>query len=332
MKRDLLGKRARHLTLVTLCFSGCVQMQNVPPQLTDDVDGGVIEEDLARALDLSTPDLLPPAPSCTGKAPMTPGTQTRKLMSRGKERTYLIHIPTKYDPSKPTSLVFAFHGMSDKAADFIKGIDLEREADSYNVIAIAPQGLGLISGWNAGNCCGEPQLFKIDDVGFVRDLIDLTKKELCIDDKRIFAMGFSNGGMFSHRLACELSQVISAVGPVSGTLMFPDCKPERPVSIFHLHGNADPVVGYGGGGSGTFPKVSDVIADWAKRDVCTGMPQQSYKKGDVTCDTYHSCAEGSDVTLCTIDQGKHTWPGSSGATKDIFATPTLLEFFARHAR
>jgi poly(3-hydroxybutyrate) depolymerase len=68
-------------------------------------------------------------------------------------------------------------------------------------------------------------------------------------------------------LACELSSVFSAVGPVAGTLMFPACKPDRPVSILHLHGNADPVVGYGGGGSGSFPKVTDVIAEWARRDL-----------------------------------------------------------------
>lgn len=343
MNRNLVVKRGNRSWFLGLgvsvgvavwlsgALTGCLSGGQDKPVLDTESDGSTVVEDLADPIDLSMPDLQAPPPRCTGRAVMTAGTTTKKIMSGGKERTYLLHIPTAYDPSKPTSLVFAFHGLSDKAPDFLKGIDLEREADKRNLIAIAPQGLGILAGWNAGNCCGEPQLFKIDDVGFVRDMIDLAKRELCIDDKRIYAMGFSNGGMFTHRLACELSTVFSAVGPVSGTLMFPTCKPDRPVSIFHLHGNADPVVGYEGGGSGTFPKVTDVIAEWARRDACTGMPQQTYKMGSVTCNTSQTCAEGSDVTLCTIDQGKHTWPGSDG-NKDISATTALLDFFARHSR
>lgn len=285
--------------------------------------------------DLATPapDLsmvTPPPTRCSGLPMIAPGTSTRTLMSRGKARTYILHVPTKYDPTQPTELVFAFHGLSDKADSFYQGIAIEGEADTRNLIVIAPQGLGIIAGWNAGNCCGEPQLFKIDDVGFTSDMIDATKKELCIDDKRIFAMGFSNGGMFVHRLACELADRIAAIGPVSGTPMVKTCTPSRPISLLHMHGTADKIVGYNGGGTGTFPKVSDVIADWASRDSCTGMPVETYKNGNVTCNTYETCAAMSEVGLCTIEGGEHAWPGAAGATMDIKATPTILDFFAKH--
>jgi len=335
MNGDAIVSRFRQAVLPScLVFAlACVESGDTPKETDTPADAALASDDLAsESPDAARPDLSSPPIRCTGKPMQIAGTTTVKLMSRGKERTYLLHIPSGYDPQKPTPLVFAFHGLSDKAPDFLKGIDLEREADKRTMIAIAPQGLGIVSGWNAGNCCGEPQLFGIDDIGFVRDMIDAAKKELCVDDKRIYAMGFSNGGMFTHRIACELSDLISAVGPVSGSLMFPACKPTRPVSIFHLHGNADPIVGYGGGGTGSFPKVPDMIADWAKRDGCMGMAQQSYKKGSVTCDSYSTCTDASDVTLCTIDQGKHTWPGSGDGTKDIFATPTLLDFFLRHSR
>lgn len=317
---------------MTGLVGGCGPAGSDAPVMESDpmIDASTETPDQASVMDAASPDLAM-AVGCTGKSAMTAGTVTKKLTSGGKERTYLLHIPTGYDPRKPTSLVFAFHGLSDKAPAFLKGINLESEADKRNMIAIAPQGLGVVAGWNAGNCCGEPQLFKIDDVAFVRDMIDATKKELCVDEKRIYAMGFSNGGMFSHRLACELSGVISAVGPVSGTLMFPTCKPDRAVSIYHIHGNADPVVGYDGGGSGGFPKVKDVIAQWAQRDGCMGMPQQVFQMGSATCDSYKTCAEGSEVTLCTIDKGQHTWPGSDG-NKDLAATPTLLDYFLRHSR
>lgn len=269
---------------------------------------------------------------CQGKAAVSAGTTQRTMMSPGGKRTYFLHVPPGYDPTRGIPLVLAFHGLSDKATDFIKYIGLEREADAQNVVFIAPQGLGVVPGWNAGNCCGEPQLFGIDDVGFARDLIASAQRELCIDDKRIYAMGFSNGGMFTHRLGCELSHVLAALGPVSGTPMVKECKPERAISLLAFHGTADTVVGYEGGGTGTFPKVTDVFADWSRRDQCSDGPHQTFKNGAVSCQSYEKCAEGTVDTLCTIDQGKHTWPGSAAGTQDVQATAELLRFFAKHTR
>jgi polyhydroxybutyrate depolymerase len=309
---------------------GCSSSQDGAPPDDPPVDGSA---DLRSSLgDLARPDLSPP--SCTGKPMvMTGTTSSNTIMSGGKMRTYLLRVPPSYDPTKPTSLVLAFHGLSDKVADFVKYIDIESEADRHNVIMIAPQGLGVIPGWNAGQCCGEPQLFKIDDVGLARDLIDSARRDLCIDDKRIFAMGFSNGGMFVHRLACELAGTIAAVGPVSGGLVSPTCQPAQPISLLHMHGTSDPTVGYHGGGADPFfPDIPMVIATWANRDSCYATPHQTYQNGAVTCIAYDGCAAQTLVSLCTIDKGVHAWPGSSNGTPDIKATPTILDFFAQHGR
>lgn len=317
---------------VAACTSAADLKPTDPDPMALDASSSVPAEDLASPTPDLTPVTPPPPARCTGLPMAAPGTTARTMMSRGKARTYFLHVPAKYDPSLPTELVFAFHGLGDKADSFLQGIGIQSEADSRNLIVIAPQGLGVVAGWNAGNCCGEPQLFKVDDVSFVSDMIDATRKELCIDDKRIFAMGFSNGGMFAHRLACELAGTIAAIGPVSGTPMVKSCTPARPISVLHMHGTADKVVGYNGGGTGTFPKVSDVIADWAGRDSCTGMPLETYKSGAVTCMSYRTCAQMSEVSLCTIEGGEHAWPGAGGATMDIKATPAILDFFVRHPR
>jgi len=50
-----------------------------------------------------------------------------------------------------------------------------------------------------------------DDVGFVRHLVDELKSSLCVDPKRIFATGCSNGGMFVHDLAQHLPGTFAAV-------------------------------------------------------------------------------------------------------------------------
>jgi len=324
MSYSYMGRRTRSLLLIV--FWGVLGCQTTG-LLLEPEDAGT-SDDAAISDDLRTGSSL----RCQGKATPALGTTMRTVMSRGQKRTFFLHIPPAYDPSRGIPLVLAFHGLSDKAADFIKYIDIEREADAQNVVFIAPQGLGVVPGWNAGNCCGEPQLFGIDDVGFARDLIDLARRELCIDEGRIYAMGFSNGGMFSHRLGCELSSVLAAIGPVSGTPMVKECKPERAISILAFHGTSDPVVGYEGGGTGTFPKVPEVFADWARRDRCSDSPHQTFQHGAVTCQTYEKCADGTIDSLCTIDKGTHAWPGAANGTKDIRATAEILRFFAQHAR
>jgi polyhydroxybutyrate depolymerase len=315
-------------------LAGCTTSDPIVP-LPDEIDSGLPP----GSEDMATPpseDMARPQPDlrsvsdCSTKPMAMPGTRPMMMMSGGKQRTYFLHVPAKYDSTKPTALVLAFHGLSSKADSFLKYIDIEREADAHNVIALVPQGLGLVPGWNAGKCCGEPQLLKVDDVGFARDLIEATKKDFCVDEKRIYATGFSNGGMFSHRLACELSGVLAAVGPVSGGPMFPECKPDHPISILHLHGNADPTVAYHGGG--IFPDIPMSIDEWAKRNGCTGAARETYKNGDVTCVTYETCAEKSEVSLCTVDKGAHTWPGSANGTPDLKGTAAILDFFAKHSR
>jgi polyhydroxybutyrate depolymerase len=323
------------LVLFLLAGAGCKTGEPVVA-LDEEADAGAPAPPDAADMppDLAAPSDLAMPPRCTGKLTTLTGTVTKTMMSRGQMRTYLLHIPAKYDPTIPTTLVVAFHGLSDHAVDFIKYIDLENQADAKNVIALVPQGLGFIPSWNAGGCCFEAQLYKIDDVGFTKDMIDATRRDYCVDDGRIYAMGFSNGGMLAHRLACELSGTLSAVGSISGPPVFTvtECKPERVIPLLHMHGTADPIIGYHGGGTGSFPDIPMAIAEWAQRNRCVGAPKQTYKNGDVSCDSYTPCADKTEVTLCTIDKGKHTWPGSSDGTPDIQATPVLLDFFAKYAR
>ena len=68
--------------------------------------------------------------------------------------------------------------------------------------------------WNAGYCCDGAEKDKIDDVQFARDMIKWLEANTCVDPKRIYASGGSNGGGMSYRLACDAADVIAAVAPV----------------------------------------------------------------------------------------------------------------------
>jgi polyhydroxybutyrate depolymerase len=146
----------------------------------------------------------------------------------------------------------------------------------------------------------------------------------------------SNGGFLSHRLACELSDRIAAIAPVAGVLGIPTCAPRRPVPVFHFHGTLDALVPYNGGGALNFNSVADTMRGWAQRDGCGPTPAEFLRRGIVRCDRWSGCRLGSEVQLCTVDGGGHTWPGAFpiplfGVTaREVSASELMLDFFERH--
>jgi polyhydroxybutyrate depolymerase len=212
--------------------------------------------------------------------------------------------------------------------------EMDPVSDKHGFLAVYPQGLN--DSFNAGSCCGLSSVQQVPDVQFVKDLLDQLQKYYCVDTKRVFASGFSNGAMLSHRLGCELSDRIAAVGAVSGTLAVSTCAPPRPVPVLHIHGTADPIVGYTNGGLSGAEGVAQTIATWVAIDHCTDMtPPTVYQKGDATCTEYMACDPGTNVELCVIDNGGHQWPGGMSdflgyLSTDLDASETIAQFFEAH--
>ena len=103
----------------------------------------------------------------------------------------------------------------------------------------------------------------------------------------------------SYRLACELSDLIAAIGPVAGAQNI-DCEPGQPVSVVILHGTADLHVLYKGGAPLRMadvrnPRVdrpvSEAVAFWVKHNRCGESPAKE-KKGKVTVERYGGCDGG----------------------------------------
>ena len=295
-------------------------------------DAGVAAQDDAAAVAPKT-DGATTQSGCTGKLAQ-PADATWTVLSSGMSRTANVHVPPNYDPTKPTPVVLNFHGFTSNAAQEALLSNMSAKADAEGFVVVYPEGLD--SSWNAGACCGLSAQNGVADVQFVSDLIDSLEVQLCVDAKRVFATGMSNGAFLSHRLGCELSDRVAAIAPVAGVLGVPQCNPKRPVPVMHFHGTADPLVPYDGSATLGFPAVSDTFAGWASRDGCTGDPAKTYDNGDAHCATYASCNAGATVTLCTIDNGGHTWPGglpvpSLGyTTTDISATDAMWTFFTEH--
>jgi polyhydroxybutyrate depolymerase len=275
------------------------------------------------------------AEACIGKSDLR-GDLDWTLSAGGRDRTVHVHLPKTYDPTRPTPVVLNFHGYTSNASqqDALSG--MSAKADQAGFVAVHAEGIGLSQSWNAGGCCGEAASSAVDDVGFVNTMLDELESKLCVDARRVFSTGMSNGGFLSHRLACELSTRIAAVAPVAGVLAIPTCNPARPMSVFQFHGTLDPLVGYNGSAALGYPSVPQTMSGWATRSGCSASPRETSKKGNVTCVTYDGCKGGAEVNLCTVDGGGHTWPGGLPVpalgltTTDINATDAMWDFFLRH--
>ena len=259
-----------------------------------------------------------------------------ELEHDGATRSYEIHVPPGYDGASPHPLVLSFHGFTSSGLAQEESTKMNVVADREGFLVAYPNGLD--QSWNAGLCCGLSATNGVDDVGFVRALIEDIGGRGCVDEARVYATGMSNGGFLSHRLACEAADVIAAVAPVAGVLGIDEaaCTPARPISIMHLHGTGDPLVPYDGGGLADSASVEDSTAGWLERNGCTGEPAVTYQNGMATCETVDQCSGDASVTVCTIEGGGHCWPGQpcrmlgdlGESTTDIDANEAMWGLFS----
>jgi len=287
-----------------------------------------------------------------GGDPLGPGDHERKLTVGGRQRSYLVHIPPRYDSQQPTPAVVAFHGGGANAENMVVFSGLNRKADDAGFIVVYPNGTGQLEKvltFNGGNCCGYAMNNKVDDVGFTRKVLDDLAASVNVDPQRVFATGMSNGGIMAYLVASELSDRIAAIAPVGGPMGTESCKPMRPVPVIHFHGSNDEFAPFQGG-VGTksvsrtnFYSVEHSIQAWVKANGCekepviTKFPDTARDGTAITRKTYGSGKDGSEVVLVVIEGGGHTWPGQEPrlkllgkSTKNISANDVMWEFFQKH--
>lgn len=255
-------------------------------------------------------------------------------MSGGQARRFFVHVPPNYT-GQPLGVVVGLHGLFESPAEFRGYANYDDIGDVRGFISVYPEGLN--QSWNGGTCCSTSTP---NDVGFIRDVVAAVQREWCVDPLRIHASGFSNGGIMTHRLACEMADVFASVGAGSGPLMSTPCSPARPIPLVHYHGTADTTVPYNGGSVVlvTFPSVANTMAGWAARNGCASTPTRLWEDAGVQADAW-ACDGGADVVLYTLQGGDHLWTPSGVAWIDggtpnarLGTSRAFIEFFERHPK
>jgi polyhydroxybutyrate depolymerase len=288
-------------------------------------------------------------PGCkkTAEEPVTTFHFYDSMQVAGYNRSYLLNLPPTYNDSTNFSLVIALHGTGGSASQMEQDYKLTAKSNSAGFVIVYPEGvrsdgrLGIRT-WNAGTCCDFAMEHNIDDVAFIRQLIQKLTSTYKINPKRIYATGMSNGAMMTYRLACELSQQLAAIAPVSGMLLTAQpCQPARAVPIQHIHSAIDNKIPYAGGyglANYYYPAVDSGLHVWAGIDGCNAEPQLVIDAPLYTQTQWVNCTGGTTIQRYITKDGGHSWPGGLPAraaadepSAAFDATDLIWDFFKQYS-
>jgi polyhydroxybutyrate depolymerase len=277
-------------------------------------------------------DGVAPAGGARGAADIEPGVSVTSLRFRGAARAYVREVPSAPDGRHPLPLVVDLHGWGGGALATAGYTGLGRMGEARGFVTLTPQGAGDPPAWDAA----------VDgpDVAFVEALLDEAERSLCVDTRRVYVAGASNGAMLASTLACVGGGRIAAVAAVAGVSpVLPArgapasqrCHPTRPVAVVAVHGTDDQVIRFRGGispGVQSLPGpegvplgarqrptalgVPEVMSVWARRGGCATDPR---RPGPVAADVRRlawRCPPGAAVELYVVQGGGHGWPGAHG--------------------
>jgi polyhydroxybutyrate depolymerase len=248
--------------------------------------------------------------------------RVKKTMPRAV-KTY---IPKGYNPDKKYPLILHLHGYTGNSDWQNNYFPLQPLADEKGFIFCIPDGLRDSSNnqrWNATDvCCGSRNDLP-DDSKYLRELIDSAIKKFSVDRKRIYSLGFSNGGFMSYRMAYDHSDILAAIAPIAGVGYKDKNKviPKHPVHVLHIHGTSDASVPFNGGdwagavdGQSPSNPAGDILGavenlrNWAEYNKCNKEEEPKVRSIDLD-----STRPGKDTTIirfmneknnCTVELWK----------------------------
>jgi polyhydroxybutyrate depolymerase len=259
----------------------------------------------------AAPPAMPPAAAQGSSEPMpSPGCQDGSLAAGrtvvsieagGNTRTSIQYLPESYDGKTPLPVLLDLHAYSQTGSAAESGSGFRQLADGEKFIYLAPN--GIANRWEA---------IEDDDTVFIRALIGELGEKGCIDLRRIYSTGCSNGGGFTFLLTCTAEDMFAAVAPMCGTSFVDidtDCMMDRPVSMMLVIGRSDTLNCWEGttqslmpgsqpGRTVNVPCAKHVQKVFSEKYNCKGAIED-----DGMCETVGECDQGTEVAICGTNTG-----------------------------
>lgn len=281
--------------------------------------------------------------------------QARTVAVAGQgTRRYAVYVPNFAGTSTPRAALLSIHGGGGTAMIQAQTSQLVKYAQAQQFYVAFLEGTGLIQTFNGGACCGSAQTQNVDDVAYARAVLDDLTANFAVNTARVYSTGFSNGGIMSHRLACQLADRIAGIAAVGGAsgqfdrggTQYYACNPLRPIPMLQIHATNDRNYPYAGGigndgiSQVDFYSIDATIADWRTRNNVTSTATIENVTPTTRCSRYATPASAAlpsaPVVVCRVDPpdvydpateivfgGGHSWPGgarSPGAGADVPVT------------
>lgn len=247
-------------------------------------------------------------------------------------RSYRQYLPSGFNPQTEQGLplIIAFHGIGDNMTNF-SNVGFDNIADTARFIVVYPQGTTNFIGQNAWNN-GTLLSSSSDDIAFMNQLMDSMIVNYHVNPAKIYACGFSMGGIMSHHLVCALPNRIAAIASVAGTMSSSDitsCNPGRPVPVLHFHGTADATVPYDTNALPSLSLVPETMEFWQNNNGCGDSSVNALPdlvaSDSITVDqiVYNTC--GAPLEHWRENGAAHQW--LYRPVNDIDATTEIWLFF-----
>jgi polyhydroxybutyrate depolymerase len=287
---------------------------------------------IVAALGFYCTELYSPSPA---NPTLSAAIQQNSIPIGSMTREFLEYVPHDISPHSP--LVIVLHGslMNAKSMRKWTGYEFDQLADQHGFVVVYPD--GYKHNWNdchlKANFAAHTE--NIDDMGFVKSLIAREVAQRQIDEKRVYVLGYSNGGQMALRLALQASEEVAGIAIAGASLQAPEdssCPEQGAVPLLVVQGEKDPIHPIDGGivtlfgfsNRGRVLSAFDTAQTFAKRLGVTSAPQEIHldpqKGGDPTsADGFlWPSAPSPVVALYKIEGGGHVVP------QPVFRYPRIL--------
>ena len=269
----------------------------------------------------------------------------RTLFFDSQNRSFIVYVPSSYDATTQVPLLFNFHGGGGTSSGFINyENDMRPIADTANFIAVYPQ--AAVDPTDGSNSWLHKTPTTHNDVNFIEAIIDTLSNDYNIDNDRVYACGYSEGGLFSYELGCRLNNRIASFASVSGSMLtesyrlnngFGSCSPIHPTAVLLIPGTSDGSFhSMYNGFQPYYLSVNEITTYWANHNntainpTVTAVPNSNTSDGStVEKRIWENGDNCVTVQELKVINGDHDWPGSSG-NMDINASQEIWKFVSKY--
>ncbi len=280
------------------------------------------------------------------------------LDAGGLRRRYVLYQPASVIHGRTVSpLVIMLDGRGGTPWTAMKITSWNTKADREGFTMVYPEATRVDPGgplhfltnpqmWNAGPGGSDTARPDVDDLNFLRLLLDDVPRKARIDTTRIFMAGFSNGAAMTYQFAMAFPETLAAIATVSGHLRTHGKNISEPVPLISFFGRLDPLSPYDGGEvelpwgiREVRPAAVDSIHQWARH--CGHDPRDGMNEIEPGMSRLHYGEHGArdEILFITIDDLGHVWPGGhrllpeqllGPASNRVSANEEIWNFFSRH--